>query len=73
MLPGWLWLHDHGEYKRGGVGKKVIYAGHWVLIAIGAFVCVGGTYGVVKSIIGAYDSGLVGGAFSCADNSGTVH
>ncbi|OAL04555.1 hypothetical protein IQ06DRAFT_373953 [Phaeosphaeriaceae sp. SRC1lsM3a] len=73
MLPGWLWLHDHGDYKNGVMGKKAVYAGHWVLIAIGAFICVGGTYGVVKSIIAAYDSGLIGSAFSCADNSGTVH
>jgi len=73
MLPGWLWLHDHGEYKRGGFGKRVVYYGHWFLILLGAFVCVGGTYAVIKSIIAAYASGLIGSAFSCADNSGTVH
>ena len=73
MLPGWLWLHDHGEYKRGGVGKRAVYYGHWFLILLGAFVCVGGTYAVIKSIIAAYASGLIGSAFSCADNSGTVH
>lgn len=73
MLPGWLWLHDHGEYWHGGLGKRMVYVGHWVLIAVGAFVCVGGTYGVVSSIMAAYESGLIGSAFSCADNSGTVH
>jgi hypothetical protein len=73
MLPGWLWLHDHGEYKRGGVVKMAIYYGHFFLILLGAFVCVGGTYAVIKSIIAAYASGLIGSAFSCADNSGTVH
>ncbi|KAH7092567.1 transmembrane amino acid transporter protein-domain-containing protein [Paraphoma chrysanthemicola] len=73
MLPGWLWLYDHAEYRRAGAGKKVVYYGHWVLIALGAFVCVGGTYAVVKSIMAAYASGLIGSAFSCADNSGTVH
>ncbi|CAO2649817.1 Nn.00g011090.m01.CDS01 [Neocucurbitaria sp. VM-36] len=73
MLPGWLWLHDHGDYKKGGPVKMMVYYGHWLLIVIGAFTCVGGTYAVIKSIMGAYDSGLIGSAFSCADNSGTVH
>jgi hypothetical protein len=73
MLPGWLWLHDHAEYKRGGIGKKAVYAAHCILILVGAFVCVGGTYAVIKSIIAAYASGLIGSAFSCADNSGTIH
>ncbi|KAF2029487.1 hypothetical protein EK21DRAFT_101107 [Setomelanomma holmii] len=73
MLPGWLWLHDHGKYRSGGIVKKMIYYGHCFLILLGAFVCVGGTYAVIKSIIAAYASGLIGSAFSCADNSGTVH
>jgi hypothetical protein len=72
MLPGYLWLHDHPDWKRGGIVKQAVWAGHWLLIAVGAFTCVGGTYGVVKSIIEAYANGMIGGAFSCADNSG-VH
>lgn len=71
-LPGWLWLHDHGDWKRGGVVKMLAYWGHWLLILIGAFTCVGGTYGVIKQIQVAYSDGMIGGAFSCADNSG-VH
>jgi hypothetical protein len=72
-LPAWLWLYDHGEYRRGGIMKMMMYYGHWFLILLGGFICVGGTYAVVKIIMAAYDSGLVGSAFSCADNSGTVH
>jgi hypothetical protein len=72
-LPAWLWLHDHGEWKRGGMIQKATYYGHWFFILLGVFVCVGGTYAVIKSIIAAYASGLIGSAFSCADNSGTVH
>jgi hypothetical protein len=72
-LPAWLWLHDHGEYKSGGVGRKAMWYAHCFMILLGAFVCVGGTYAVINSIIAAYDSGLIGSAFSCADNSGTVH
>jgi hypothetical protein len=48
-----------------------MWYGHWLLIAIGAFTCVGGTYGVIEQIKDAYASGLIGGAFSCADNSNT--
>ncbi|PSN64992.1 hypothetical protein BS50DRAFT_496552 [Corynespora cassiicola Philippines] len=69
-LPGYLWLYDHPEYKSGGIGKKAIWGLHVLLIAIGAFLCVGGTYGVVEQIMEAYRSGMIGGAFSCADNSG---
>lgn len=73
VLPAWLWLHDHGEYRKGGVLKVVMYYVHWMAILLGAFVCVGGTYAVIRSIMDAYASGLIGSAFSCADNSGTVH
>jgi hypothetical protein len=73
MLPGYLWVHDHGEYRRGGFKKMLVYYAHWFLIALGAFVCVGGTYAVVKSIMTSYANGTIGSAFSCADNSGTVH
>jgi hypothetical protein len=73
MLPGWLWLHDHSAYKSGNVKQKGMYVAHWFFIALGAFVCVGGTYAVIRSILAAYESGLIGSAFSCADNSGTVH
>ena len=51
--------------------KRAVWAGHWVLIAVGVFTCVGGTYGVVESIRAAYRNGTIGGAFSCADNSHT--
>ncbi|KAF2708097.1 amino acid transporter [Pleomassaria siparia CBS 279.74] len=71
ILPGWLWLHDHAEWKRGSVLKKMVWAGHWLLIAVGVFTCVGGTYGVVQSIRAAYKNGTIGGAFVCADNSHT--
>jgi len=72
MLPGWLWLHDHWEWRRAGLAKMGAYWAHWGLILLGAFLCVGGTYGVVQEIIDAYAEGTIGGAFSCADNSGST-
>ncbi|KAL4882508.1 transmembrane amino acid transporter protein-domain-containing protein [Aspergillus karnatakaensis] len=68
-LPGWLWLHDHGHYRKGSLVQKVVYGLHVGLVLLGIFFLVGATYGVVKQIIDAYASGLIGSAFSCADNS----
>ncbi|KAF2729600.1 hypothetical protein EJ04DRAFT_502029 [Polyplosphaeria fusca] len=70
-LPAYLWLYDHWEYRRGSIVKQAVWYTHWLLLAIGVFICVGGTYGVADQIKQAYDSGLIGGAFSCADNSNT--
>ncbi|RDW85501.1 hypothetical protein BP5796_03826 [Coleophoma crateriformis] len=71
-LPGALWLYDHSHYRSGTVGQKAIYWAHWFLPVLGAFLCIGGTYGVVQEIIDAYAAGTIGGAFSCADNSGST-
>ncbi|PWY63803.1 hypothetical protein BO83DRAFT_411737 [Aspergillus eucalypticola CBS 122712] len=72
-LPGWLWLYSHGEYwKSGGVVKRVVYLLHVLLILLGAFMTVGGTYGVIVQIMDAYRDGQIDGVFSCADNSGST-
>lgn len=71
-LPGWLWLYDNKEWKRGTALQQTVWWAHIAMILLGAFICVGGTYGVIVEIKGAYASGLIGSAFSCADNSGTV-
>lgn len=70
-LPGYLWIYDHKEYRQGSVIKIVQYYFHWVLIGIGAFMTVGGTYGVIQQVIDAYANGEISSAFSCADNSGS--
>ncbi|KPI38301.1 N amino acid transport system protein [Cyphellophora attinorum] len=72
MVPAWIWMWDHSEYKRGTIVQKLIYGAHILLMAIGALIFVGGTYGTIKAIVDAYANGTIGGAFSCADNSGTV-
>ncbi|KAL3442028.1 transmembrane amino acid transporter protein-domain-containing protein [Aspergillus insuetus] len=68
-LPGLLWLYDHGHYRKGSLLQKVVYLLHIGLVLLGIFFLVGATYGVVKQIIDAYATGLIGSAFSCADNS----
>lgn len=59
-LPGWLWIHDHSSWIRGATFQQVAFWLHALLIPLGLFICVGGTYGVVKEIIDAYASGLIG-------------
>lgn len=71
MLPGYLWVYDHQHYRRGTALQKVVYGLHWLLILLGLFLTIGGTYGVVQQIIDAYSSGQIDRAFSCADNSGS--
>lgn len=61
MLPGWLWMYDHQEWRGSGrVWQKAVYWAHAALIPLGFFMCVGGTYGVVEVIIEAYASGEIG-------------
>lgn len=71
MLPGYLWVYDHQQYRTGRVLNRVVYWLHWLLILLGLFLTVGGTYGVIREIIAAYASGQIDKAFSCADNSGS--
>lgn len=46
MLPGFLWLYDHGAYRKGNVGQKAMYYAHCFLPLLGAFLCVGGHMGL---------------------------
>lgn len=54
------------------MARLVVYWLHVGMILLGAFMTVGGTYGVVVQIIDAYHNGSIDQAFSCKDNSGTV-
>lgn len=67
-LPGYLWIYDHQHYRQGKWWQIVVYYLNWLMIALSVFLTIGGTYGVVQNIIDAYANGLIGGAFSCANN-----
>lgn len=60
ILPGLFWLHDHKSWRSGTMGQKAAYYAHCFLPLLGAFFCVGGTYGTIQQIIDAYASGLIG-------------
>jgi hypothetical protein len=59
-LPGFLWLHSNGHYRKGTLVQKVIYLLHWGMVLLGVFFLVGATYGVVIQIIDAYATGAIG-------------
>lgn len=60
MLPGWLGCYDHPHWRTGSIWQKLAYWGTAFMIPLGAFICVGGTYGVIVQIKGAYADGLIG-------------
>jgi hypothetical protein len=61
MVPAWIWMYDHPHWWRGGKAwQKGVYGLHVLLMLFGAFLCVGGTYGTIQSIIDAYNNGTVG-------------
>lgn len=59
-LPGFLWLHSNGHYRKGTLMQKVIYLLHWGMVLLGIFFLVGATYGVIIQIIDAYATGMIG-------------
>ncbi|CAI7672150.1 unnamed protein product [Penicillium pancosmium] len=68
-LPGLLWLHDHGNYRKGSLMQKVKFILHIGMVLLGLFILVGATYGVIIQIKAAYADGTIGSTFTCADNS----
>ncbi|KAK5682280.1 hypothetical protein LTS10_005406 [Elasticomyces elasticus] len=71
IFPALLWMQDYRSYRSGSGTQKAIYGAHALIVLIGVFMVVGGTYGVAVSIKQAYASGMIGKAFDCADNSGS--
>lgn len=60
ILPTILWFYDHWHYKAGTLVQKGIFVIHVLIILIGLFMTVGGTYGVILLIKEAYDNGTIG-------------
>ncbi|TKA61564.1 hypothetical protein B0A55_11024, partial [Friedmanniomyces simplex] len=71
IFPALLWMHDFRSYRAGSRSQQAMYGAHALIVLVGMFMVVGGTYGVAVSIKQAYDSGMIGKAFDCADNSGS--
>ena len=70
MLPAIFFLYDsHKTHMRGNALQKFEWGCNLILLGLGAFFTVAGTYGTVLSIKDAYADGQIGGAFSCANNA----
>ncbi|KAG7147843.1 Amidase like protein [Verticillium longisporum] len=69
FIPGHSLETFPEEMAAGRWWQALVYYLNCLMIALAAFLTIGGTYGVVQNIIDAYASGEIGGAFSCADNS----
>lgn len=67
MLPAWFWIYDHSDWKKGGVFKMIAYWLHWLMLLLGAFMCVAGTYATVQLINEAYATGAIGEFFLSLD------
>ncbi|GAA5852864.1 hypothetical protein JCM8547_004713 [Rhodosporidiobolus lusitaniae] len=68
-----MWFFDnwHRRHERNTLGFKLMVAFNVMVILVGSFIMVAGTYGAVVSIIDEYNAGT-SGAWSCADNSGST-
>lgn len=60
MVPAWIWMFDHPEHRKGSIINKAWYGFHGLIFLLGAFICVGGTYGTIQAIINAYNDGTIG-------------
>jgi len=62
-----LWLWDFAGHRKGSLKQKSAWGFHAVMLLVGLFMTVGGTYAMIQTIIGQYASGAVTSAFSCAN------
>ncbi|KAL4894953.1 putative amino acid transporter [Aspergillus ambiguus] len=67
---GGMWLYDNWKTD-GGKSKRWYFMVCWsiLVIAVGSFLTVAGTYGSVVGVIESYNASGGSSAFSCADNS----
>ncbi|KAI1629550.1 amino acid transporter [Exophiala viscosa] len=72
IFPAMLWMYDYKMYRKGTTSQMLTYGAHILIVIIGLFMVVGGTYGVSEAIKEAFADGLISKIFDCSDNSGSV-
>ncbi|KAF5558614.1 neutral amino acid permease [Fusarium napiforme] len=72
IFPALLWMQDFKHYRAGNSSNQAKYWSHALIVLVGSFMVIAGTYSVAVSIQDAYRSGLIAKVFNCADNSGTI-
>ncbi|KAG9964335.1 amino acid transporter, partial [Aureobasidium melanogenum] len=71
VFPALLWLNDYRSLRSGTAAQKLKYGLHALIVVLGAFMVVGGTYAVGVSIKEAFADGLIARVFDCRDDSGS--
>ncbi|CAM1508651.1 Fc.00g054990.m01.CDS01 [Cosmosporella sp. VM-42] len=66
IIPALMGLYIVREDYRASKLKMAICGLHVFTICLGSFITIAGTYTTIRSIIDAYSSGVVGGAFTCS-------
>ncbi|RBR05146.1 hypothetical protein FVER53590_08878 [Fusarium verticillioides] len=72
IFPALLWMQDFKHCRTGNASSQAKYWSHALIVLVGSFMVIAGTYSVAVSIQDAYRSGLIAKVFNCADNSGTI-
>nr|AMB48911.1 hypothetical protein FsFDB2_13 [Fusarium subglutinans] len=65
-------MYDFKSFKTGTLGQKIKYGLHILIMILGFYMIVAGTYSVAVLIKEAFDTGAIAKVFDCADNSGFV-
>lgn len=71
---GAMWLYDNWSKGKNERTTKWMMMVGWsmLMIVIGTFLMIGGTYGSVVTIINSYQASGGSSAWSCADNSNSA-
>ncbi|CZR64067.1 related to neutral amino acid permease [Phialocephala subalpina] len=60
ILPSFFWLHDFKVWRTGTLKQKLAWGFHVLIILLGLFLTVAGTYSTVQGIVDAYAVGTIG-------------
>jgi hypothetical protein len=64
IFPAIFWLSEFRSWMRGTLFQKGAYVFHALVVLIGSFLSVAGTYATARLIVDAYASGQIGELFS---------
>ncbi|KAK5999439.1 hypothetical protein QM012_005440 [Aureobasidium pullulans] len=73
VFPALLWMYDYKGFRTGSLAQMCKYGVHALIVVLGAFMVVAGTYAVGVSIKEAFANGIIARVFDCRDNSGSGH
>ncbi|KAL2201782.1 hypothetical protein CC79DRAFT_1281382 [Sarocladium strictum] len=66
IIPAFMGLYMDWQHRSQSKAKLAICIFHMVVVVLGSFVTVTGTYTTIQSIVDAYNDGTVGSPFTCS-------